>query len=93
MDIALYLNMLPNLFAVSKCDLGNRDEAVSKFNNPALFAFERRFELTPESDSAVIHRKPVTLQYDATFDVVVWKLFYIYVLYVALKSLHLWDSC
>lgn len=37
MDIALHLGMHPNLFAVSKKDLANREEAIEEFSNFGIF--------------------------------------------------------
>lgn len=73
MDLAEYLTMRPNLFAVTKKDLGNSDEVVPEFNNPSHFQMKSKVELL--TDEAVIPRKTVSLPLDATFDVVVSKIF------------------
>jgi hypothetical protein len=39
MELAMNLNMKPNLFAVAKKDLSNRDEPILGFNNADLFTF------------------------------------------------------
>ena len=70
MDIAEYLTMRPNLFAVTKQNLGDLEEVVTEFScNTFNFNSQSTFELLPEVAS--ITRKEVTLAYDATFDVTV----------------------
>ena len=70
MDIAEYLTMRPNLFAVTKQNLGDLEEVVTEFSSKSLhLTSQSTFELLPEVPS--ISRKEVTLAYDATFDVTV----------------------
>lgn len=42
MDIAEYLTMRPNLFAVTKKDLSDRDELVLDFSDERYFNFKRQ---------------------------------------------------
>ena len=74
MDISEYLTMRPNLFAVTKSDLGNQDELVSEFSNPKHFQALSKFELLPDEIS--ITKRNVELGYSETFDVVVSRPFH-----------------
>jgi len=51
MDIAEYLTMRPNLFAVSKNDLGNQSEVVADFSNSSHFNVKSHFELLADEPS------------------------------------------
>ena len=59
MDIAEYLTMRPNLFSVSKNDLGNYSEVVGEFSNSSHFNVKSHFELLPDEPS--IHRQQIYL--------------------------------
>ena len=73
MEIAEYLTLRPNLFAVAKHNLGNRDEEVAEFLNPSHFGFTSESVLV--ADEVSIQRKEVALKHDATFDVTVSNLY------------------
>ena len=51
MDIAEYLTLRPNLFAVSKNDLGNQSEVVADFSNSSHFNVKSHFELLADEPS------------------------------------------
>jgi hypothetical protein len=69
MDIALYNNMIPNVFAVVKRDLGKL-EAVQGFSfYRNHFDFNNKFSITTK-DQVIPHNK-VNLTYDAIFDIIV----------------------
>jgi len=45
MDIALFHNMIPNLFLVAKNNLGDKNEEVTELTHDhTLFSFEHKYE-------------------------------------------------
>lgn len=73
MEIAEYLTMRPNIFAVAKHDLGNAEEVVEAFTNPDHFVIKSTISLLPNVPA--IKKREVTLTYDAIFDITVRALF------------------
>ena len=69
MDIAEYLTIRPNLFAVTKQGLSNRDELVLDFSDERYFNFKRQNNIGIDIQS--IQENEPSLNYDAIFDVTV----------------------
>lgn len=66
MELALHLGLKPNLFAVTKNDLANRDEDVQGFNNVEIFTHSEPFVIPVKSENKT---RSLELKYDAEFDV------------------------
>ena len=69
MEIAEQLTMRPTLIAVAKHNLGDHNESVAEFGQKQWFTMKSVFNLLP--DEPTIQSIPVSLQYDAVFDVIV----------------------
>lgn len=68
LEIAEYLSLRPNVFAVAKQDLGNADETVQEFITQSSH-FEASSTLAVLPEEPTIKRREVPVQYVATFDV------------------------
>lgn len=60
LDIAPYLSLRPNVFAVTKQDLGNADETVQEFTASHAH-FEASAEVLEHAEEPTIKRREVTL--------------------------------
>jgi hypothetical protein len=67
LEIAEYLTMRPQVIAVSKHNLANRQEVVAEFSNSNWFTNNLVFDLQEEAPA--IKDRPVNLQHSAVFDV------------------------
>ena len=67
LEIAEYLTMRPQVIAVAKHNLANRQEAVAEFSHSNWFKNDLVFDL--HEDVPAIKDRPVNLQYSAVFDV------------------------
>lgn len=65
-DLAVYLSMHVNLFAVSKADLGNQDEVVAEFASSPFLSSSSASPVV--SEEASIARRQVDLKYNEVID-------------------------
>ncbi|TNV83810.1 hypothetical protein FGO68_gene11754 [Halteria grandinella] len=68
LEIAEYLSIRPNVYAVAKQDLGNADETVQEFTTQSAH-FEGGQTVAQVADEPTIKRREVAVGYAATFDV------------------------
>ncbi len=67
LEIAEYLTMRPQVIAIVKHNLANRDESVAEFGHKKWFTNSTVVDM--QADTPAIKARPVNLPYAATFDV------------------------
>lgn len=67
-DLAAYLSMHINLFAVAKADLGNQDEVVAEFASSPFLTSSSSSAVDSSDEPTSIARRQVDLKYNEVID-------------------------